>query len=641
MAQVNKKIDEMTVPDGGIGNFIMDDAEIEAAYGDDDDGMEEYGDEGIAQFPALTKKMAAMGREGDDMIAHLQTGELVIPLALIEQDDALKESIFQRLRDMGVEEPERYVVGSDANSINPATGAPEFFLKKLVRSVVKGVKKVVKAVVKVVKKVAPIILPIALSFTPLGPIYGAALGSGIGTLIQGGSIKDALKSALVAGAMGAVSSGFTGGGSFMENIQTSLADPIGRFGQTLSGAQTSLSNIYTDSSYVRRAANTEPQTFFSDYIAPAGQGTPTVSTQGQAELAGDASTVRTEAVSAASPQQTSAVETLRASDTSIARLNNTGAPVEVTLANGAGQAIPTGGQIPAGATVNPTLPTLSKPPTFTESIKDAFTPGGRSFTESMGDAFFPNASLSGGSLPAGEVITNPSATEYLQASGINPLAATTAQQTAASNIVSSAAPGFLRTYGPMAAVGTGVAAASGFFTPPEQEQLDIAMRDENGNVITGEDLVAADPSKYLVSDLGSQVLDPNTGQYVPRASTSVGPVGDLTIQAPTYSSYQAPTQYALGGGQPYLASSTPGGPFARPYVTQAAEGGAIFPRRNGGIMPDEGIPGQDSVRAMLMPGEFVMTTDAVRGMGNGNLNNGIKNMYSVMRNLESRGRAMA
>ena len=596
MAQVNKKIDEMTVPDGGIGNFIMDDAEIEAAYGDDDDGMEEYGDEGIAQFPALTKKMAAMGREGDDMIAHLQTGELVIPLALIEQDDALKESIFQRLRDMGVEEPERYVVGSDANSINPATGAPEFFLKKLVRSVVKGVKKVVKAVVKVVKKVAPIILPIALSFTPLGPIYGAALGSGIGTLIQGGSIKDALKSALVAGAMGAVSSGFTGGGSFMENIQTSLADPIGRFGQTIAGAQTSLSNIYTDASYVRRAANTEPQTFFSDYIAPAGQGTPTVSPQGQAKLAGDTSTVRTEAVSAASPQQTSAVET---------------------------------------------LPTLSKPPTFTESIKDAFTPGGRSFTESMGDAFFPNASLSGGSLPAGEVITNPSATEYLQASGINPLAATTAQQTAASNIVSSAAPGFLRTYGPMAAVGTGVAAASGFFTPPEQEQLDIAMRDENGNVVTGEDLVAADPSKYLVSDLGSQVLDPNTGQYVPRASTSVGPVGDLTIQAPTYSSYQAPTQYALGGGQTYLASSTPGGPFARPYVTQAAEGGAIFPRRNGGIMPDEGIPGQDSVRAMLMPGEFVMTTDAVRGMGNGNLNNGIKNMYSVMRNLESRGRARA
>ena len=146
---------------------------------------------------------------------------------------------------------------------------------------------------------------------------------------------------------------------------------------------------------------------------------------------------------------------------------------------------------------------------------------------------------------------------------------------------------------------------------------------------------------YLVGDLGSQVLDPNTGTYVPQSSTSIGPPSDLTLQASTYPNYQVPTQYALRNGQTYLASSTPGGPFARPYVTQAAEGGAIFPRRNGGIMPNEGIPGQDSVRAMLMPGEFVMTTEAVRGMGNGNLNNGIKNMYSVMRNLERRGRVMA
>jgi hypothetical protein len=70
-----------------------------------------------------------------------------------------------------------------------------------------------------------------------------------------------------------------------------------------------------------------------------------------------------------------------------------------------------------------------------------------------------------------------------------------------------------------------------------------------------------------------------------------------------------------------------------------ADGGHVFPRRNGGISPDEGIAGKDSVKAMLMPGEFVMTTKAVRGLGNGDLNNGIKNMYSVMRNLEKRGRA--
>ena len=83
----------------------------------------------------------------------------------------------------------------------------------------------------------------------------------------------------------------------------------------------------------------------------------------------------------------------------------------------------------------------------------------------------------------------------------------------------------------------------------------------------------------------------------------------------------------------------PGGGFD--MIQRAAEGGQVFPRRNGGIMPNEGVPNQDSVRALLMPGEFVMTKDAVKGLGGGNLNQGINNMYSVMRNLESRGRQMA
>ena len=36
-----------------------------------------------------------------------------------------------------------------------------------------------------------------------------------------------------------------------------------------------------------------------------------------------------------------------------------------------------------------------------------------------------------------------------------------------------------------------------------------------------------------------------------------------------------------------------------------------------------------------------MTTDAVKGLGNGDMNKGINNMYGVMRNLEQRGKAMA
>ena len=71
-----------------------------------------------------------------------------------------------------------------------------------------GVKKAVtkpfKSVAKVFKKIAPIVLPIALNAIPsVGPIMAATMGSGIGTLIQGGSFKQAL----MAGAMGAAFSG--------------------------------------------------------------------------------------------------------------------------------------------------------------------------------------------------------------------------------------------------------------------------------------------------------------------------------------------------------------------------------------------------------------------------------------------------
>ena len=75
----------------------------------------------------------------------------------------------------------------------------------------------------------------ALSFTPLGPIYGAALGSGVGTLINGGSMKDAFKSAVLAGAGGALTTGLTGG-----SVSEALSYPGARISQTLSGAGSTL-----------------------------------------------------------------------------------------------------------------------------------------------------------------------------------------------------------------------------------------------------------------------------------------------------------------------------------------------------------------------------------------------------------------
>ena len=73
---------------------------------------------------------------------------------------------------------------------------------------------------------------------------------------------------------------------------------------------------------------------------------------------------------------------------------------------------------------------------------------------------------------------------------------------------------------------------------------------------------------------------------------------------------------------------------------RAAQGGYIdgqyFPRRNGGIMPSEGSGRKDDVPAMLMAGEFVLTKDAVKGLGNGNSQQGIQKAYSLMNQLEEK-----
>jgi len=76
----------------------------------------------------------------------------------------------------------------------------------------------------------------------------------------------------------------------------------------------------------------------------------------------------------------------------------------------------------------------------------------------------------------------------------------------------------------------------------------------------------------------------------------------------------------------------PGGQLGGINFNQGGE--AYFPRRNGGIDPSEGSGKKDDVPAMLMAGEFVMTRDAVKGMGDGNLRRGIGRMYDMMDNLE-------
>jgi hypothetical protein len=62
-------------------------------------------------------------------------------------------------------------------------------------------------------------------------------------------------------------------------------------------------------------------------------------------------------------------------------------------------------------------------------------------------------------------------------------------------------------------------------------------------------------------------------------------------------------------------------------------------RNSGGFIPPVGVKEKaDDIPAMLANNEFVFTADAVRGMGDGNVNKGAQRMYDMMKKLEKGGR---
>ena len=570
MAQATAEVFEF--PAGGIADFYMEDHEIEAL--EREEAKQEFGSSGIATFEPIAKRMASYGRFGDDTVAHVETGELVVPKALIDDNPRLRDSIFSHLRELGIEDPERYVVGSGANSINPETGMPEFFnpfkaikkvfrgVKKAASKIAKGVKKTVKKVAKVIKKVAPIVLPIALSFTPLGAIYGAALGSGIGTLIQGGSLKDALKSAAIAGASGAVFKGlgnkFSGKGTFMEGVAKEAANPVARLSETATNF--AKGDLFGSFSGVPK----DPSLASEQAAADTAVGT------------ADKAALTTEQVAAQDVAQKGPfLET-----SPFAQGTD---PVRGRLA----QTMQTGS---GSATAPATFSNIPETPGFFESVQDAFTPGsGKDFFPAMKDAFLPSG---------------PTAQDILAA---NNLPATQQNLEFAAKLAEKAGPDLMRTFLPGAAVGAAGLYAAGAFDPPKPEDEPTLEELQAAMGPTGEQLLAQDPDRY--------------GNLQGGIDFVAGP-------APT-------TDYTKG-----IPNNVFLNPFIRP-VQPAAKGGEIFPRRVGGIMPDEGTPGKDSVRAMLMPGEFVMTTKAVKGLGDGDNNKGINRMYDMMRSLEAKGKAMA
>jgi hypothetical protein len=216
--------DQVEIPAGGIATFLTS---MSGDWAEERD----FPTTGIASVTRIADHLAKYGRNEDEYMVHAAEGETVVPLAVLDANPRLKEKLYEQMENMGLE-PGQYIVGNELNSINPVTGQPEFFLKKLF----KGLKKLVKTVFKVI---VPIVATILLSpiMTPAG---AAAFVSGTSTLLQGGSLKDALKSAAIGGATAGIFKGVAGGiksaaagGTFTEGVKTGLRESI----MTSSGIQ--------------------------------------------------------------------------------------------------------------------------------------------------------------------------------------------------------------------------------------------------------------------------------------------------------------------------------------------------------------------------------------------------------------------
>jgi hypothetical protein len=602
----------------GLGSFNMDEADIDAYEKSTGDAG------GIADLGPIRERLIQASRFDDDNVAHVATGELVVPKPLIDKFPELKESIFQHLREMGVEDPERYLVGNEENSINPETGLPEF---GFFSSVGKAIKSAVKSVAKVVKKVAPTIIKIGgtILLTPvMGPIAAAAISSGISTLVAGGSLKDAAISAALGGATGALTPSL---GAVAANALTGGAEAAikgGDFGDVLKSAAISAGSAAA-----------------GKLIAP------TVSNALEGTAAGDLLDMQ------ATPQTG-----FEALSEDVGKL---GTSFDQMAQGEFGKAFAPTAQALGFGTVEPALSAMYEPAGLDQIYADEALATGP-YVEPV-TAFAPTAQALGSGTPA----------------GLDQIYADEALATGRY----SAEPGFIPRNFPET-----TAAAEAFLTNVEEKpfqtllwgeskltpEQELAMKAQIRTELAGDTKYAGASPADVTKAVEARVAEAQPSRLarnpylltlgIPAAAAAasmlskVPPTEKPDILPSEFAggpSAEMIEQYRLGQSSLFptwrptttLVPTSPTSYGYSPYLRQrrpqmyAAEGGEVYPRRNGGIMPNEGVPDRDSVRALLMPGEFVMTKEAVRGAGNGNLNRGINNMYSVMRRLETRGRRTA
>ena len=170
------------MPTGGLASFLTSNMD------EIDDNVLAFGKaSGINSMSKIANRMANMGRNGDNELVHVKTGELIVSPEVLEKNPKLAQELAQEFQNSN-ENMGDYVVGSEGNSINPMTGQREFFLKGLV----KGIKNIFS---KVAGFILPGIMGLIPGFAGLSPILKGMITGGIGGLLSGKGIKGALQGA--------------------------------------------------------------------------------------------------------------------------------------------------------------------------------------------------------------------------------------------------------------------------------------------------------------------------------------------------------------------------------------------------------------------------------------------------------------
>jgi hypothetical protein len=409
---------------------------------------------GIASLKPMAREMAAAGRNGDTMVAHISPVEAQI------------------LR--------RY--GGSA-TINPETGAPEFFLKKMFKSIGKAVKKFASSTVgKIITTVALgfFVGPAAASMLGVGSAAGVAAVSGFvggagSTLLSGGNLKSALKAGAIGGLVAGAGTVATRGMGALQSAP-----------KTTAGATASPATVNTTEGLTRTPLGAP--TDVAAPVAPAAPAAPT--------LAAGYTPAPLPAAAAAAPPATGPIAS------SVQSAFNLPSAGPATLASGYTPPAMPAFQAPAAA-----------PPTLIDRIAGA----PRAIYETLSPSAIRDRALAD------------TATKFGYASPGELAAAVKANtaSAAAKTAYQEALPGLLRQYGPLAATGLGIMALTGA-NEEEPQTIPEGFEDFSKGISPGQRLLAAEPQRYGLNFGGVQTLatpeayNPYTFYAAPRRAAHGG-----------------------------------------------------------------------------------------------------------------------